>query len=58
LKGEGGPPYSKGWNISPVIMSRESWGCSAWRRLPADLIAIFQYKKEGYKNKGEDLDWI
>ena len=34
---------------------RESWGCSAWRRLGGDLIAAFQYLKGAYKKDRDRL---
>ena len=34
---------------------RESWGSSAWRRLPGDLTVAFQYLKVAYRKGGEGL---
>jgi len=54
---EGPQKWSKAWNISPTRAGWESWGCSAWRKEGSgiDLIAAFQYLKEGYKMEGSRL---
>lgn len=37
------------------MIDRESCGSSAWRRLPGDLLAAFQYLKGAYWKAGEGL---